>query len=85
MSRDVWTRLGGRKFALSALGVVCVTLMAVLGATTGEAFIAVGTIVLSFCGGNAAIEWRHAGSSHTARQVSEHTTRQVSEGFEPTP
>jgi len=81
----VTAAIGGRKFAISVLGIVCVTGMAMVGATTSEAFIAIGTIVLSYCGGNAVVEWRHAGSSHTERSDSTTTTRNIADGMEPTP
>lgn len=52
--------LGGRKFIISVVGVVATVAIALVGGSS-EAFVALGTIVLSYCGGNAAIEWRHAG------------------------
>ncbi len=54
--------LGGRKFVISAVGLACVIAVSFAGGSS-EAFIAIGTIVLSYCGGNAAVEWRHAGTS----------------------
>lgn len=51
-------RLGGRKYTVSVAGLLIVTVLGLRGAPT-EAFIAVSTIVLSYCGGNAVVEWRH--------------------------
>jgi len=56
------SRLGGRKFLISLLGLALTVVLAKLGATS-EAYVALGTIVLSYCGGNAVVEWSHKGTS----------------------
>lgn len=58
----IWTKLGGRKFVLSSAGLLAVVGVALAGGSS-EAFIAIGTIVLAYNGGNAAVEWRHAGNT----------------------
>ncbi len=59
----MWTtKLGGRKFIVSMAGLGCTVGVALAGGSS-EAFIAIGTIVLAFNGGNAAVEWRHAGTT----------------------
>ena len=53
------TALGGRKFVLSLIGILCVTLLALNGADSA-AFGSIAVIVASFAGGNAYVEGKHA-------------------------
>lgn len=55
------TRLGGRKFLLSILGIGAVTFLAFYG-KDAAAFGSIAVIVAGFVGGNAFIEGRHAGA-----------------------
>lgn len=50
----------GRKYTMSLLGVAAVVVMALWGADP-SAFGAVAVIVGAYCGGNAVVEWKHAG------------------------
>lgn len=89
MRREAFSSVGGRKFTISMYGVTAVVLLAAIGATTSEAFIAIGTIVLSYCGGNAAVEWKHAGSSRTentrvSQEIVERRALGAEDGSEPT-
>lgn len=54
------TALGGRKFLLSLIGILCVTLLALEGADSAS-FGSIAVIVASFAGGNAYVEGRFAG------------------------
>lgn len=78
--------IGGRKFALSAAGLLAVVGVSLTGGSS-EAFIAIGTIVLAYNGGNAAVEWKHAGASKgytdTSHAIAER--RDVSAGYEASP
>lgn len=52
-------KLGGRKFVLSMVGVVAVSLLSVLGADA-TAFGSIALIVTAYAGANGYIEGRYA-------------------------
>ena len=58
----MWSKIGGRKFLVSLIGIGMLPALAWLKAPS-DAFSALSVIVLSFCGGNAAVEWKHAGAN----------------------
>lgn len=51
--------MGGRKYAITMLGMMLTPLLALLRVPP-EAYMAVATMVIAFCGGNAVVEWKHA-------------------------
>jgi hypothetical protein len=53
-------RLGGRKFVLSLIAMLCITLLALNGADSA-AFGSIALIVGAFAGANGYVEGRHAG------------------------
>lgn len=53
--------LGGRKFILSLIGMLCITLLALKGGDA-TAFGSIALIVGAFVGGNSFIEGKHAGA-----------------------
>lgn len=53
-------RLGGRKAAITILGILCVTLLALL-AQDSTATGSIALMVGAFVSGNAFVEGRHAG------------------------
>lgn len=52
----------GRKYTMSLFGVAAVTVLALCGADSAS-FGAVAVIVGAYCGGNAVVEWKHAGGT----------------------
>lgn len=54
------TRVGGRKFLLSLIGIGAVTFLAYAG-KDATAFGSIAVIVAGFVGGNAFIEGKYAG------------------------
>ena len=75
----------GRKFWLTAGGMVMVFALALLGKLTDGASGALGALVLSFNGANAVVNWSYARSSSASdsRAVSER--RDAAAGIEPSP
>ena len=55
----VINKLGGRKFALSLVGLACITGLALAGADA-TAFGSIAVIVAGYGGANAFIEGKHA-------------------------
>lgn len=57
-------RAGGRKFALSVLSILAITVLALVGADA-LAFSAIAVIAAGYGGANAYIEGRHAAPKDT--------------------
>lgn len=81
----------GRKFWITVLGIVVVSVLPLVRdtAAVGTAISAVGAMVLAFCGANAVVSWGYAKSDATSRSLTGTTDiearRDAANGWEPTP
>lgn len=60
MTREPLANIGGRKFALSLIGILCVTWLAMEG-KEAAAFGSIAVIVAGFVGGNSFVSGRAIG------------------------
>lgn len=62
LTREPLARIGGRKFALSLVGILCVTWLAMEGKDAG-AYGAIALIVGGFVGGNSYVSGKAMGGT----------------------
>lgn len=74
------TKLGGRKFLLSAYGVTAIVALGAFGADP-MSYGAVALVVGAFVGGNAFVEGKHAGTPTLSTSTTTTSTRRDSSGL----